>query len=87
MNNRVYADLNNADANGRVRLNCVGTIADLAEQQIRLSEGLALTLHCEDMEADGTVRYSPDENIWVAEIDWDAIRHLPSEKLSEPQGR
>ena len=27
------------------------------------------------LEADGTVAYSTEENLWVATIDWNAIRH------------
>ena len=41
---KVYADFHNADAKGRLRLNCTGTVEDLARQQIELREGLALTL-------------------------------------------
>lgn len=70
----VFADLQNADPQGRVRLICAGTVLDLAQQHIRLNDGLQLTLYCEDMEVDGVVRFSNDEQIWVAVIDWQAIR-------------
>lgn len=73
---RVFADFHNADAKGRVRLNCVGTVEDLACQKISLTEGQALILYSEDLEVDGVVRYSPKENLWVAVIDWDAIREV-----------
>ena len=33
---RIFADFNNADENGRLRLNCTGTIEDLARQKIEL---------------------------------------------------
>ena len=71
---RVYADFHSADAQGRLRLNCVGTVQDLSQQHIVLREDLCLTLVSEDLEVNGRVRFSPDENIWVAVIDWDAIR-------------
>ena len=72
----ILADFQNADPRGRLRLNCAGTISDLAAQNIVLRNGLSLTLRDENLEADGTVCFSPEEDVWVAEIDWQAIcRH------------
>jgi hypothetical protein len=80
----IYADFQNADAQGRLRLNCVGTVKDLARQQVQLSEGLLLILYSDDANeqgredrliADGTATYSQAEQCWVAVIDWDKIRH------------
>ncbi len=78
---RVYADFHNADAQGRLRLNCVGTVEDLACQQIVLRDGLLLTLYSEELEVDGRVQYSTEENLWVAVIDWDAIREVEAESI------
>ena len=78
---RVYADFHSADAKGRLRLNCVGTVQALARQRVVLKEGLCLTLVSEDLEVDGRVQFSLDENIWVAVIDWEAIRETA---LAEP---
>lgn len=75
---RIFADFHNADAKGRVRLNCIGTVQDLGRQQISLRDGQELTLYSEDLEADGQVCYSDEENLWVAVIDWNAIRRLES---------
>lgn len=47
----VYADFHNADAQGRLRLNCVGTLEDLAQQKIELRDGLLLTLYADDVDA------------------------------------
>lgn len=69
----IYADFNNADALGRLRLNCAGTIRDLASQGIVLREGLRLHLHDEELGADAQVCFSETENVWVAIIDWSAI--------------
>jgi len=89
LNPRVYADFQNADAEGRLRLNCVGTSEDLAQQQISLREGMTLTLYSDDLDdtgqldellADGVVRFSEEENCWVAAIDWSAIRHASDER-------
>lgn len=77
MNNpRVFADFHNADVQGRLRLNCIGTIEDLAHQHIKLQNGQLLTLYSEDLEAEGVVQYSEEENVWVATIDWDRIRQV-----------
>ncbi len=81
---RIYADFHNADAHGRLRLNSVGTIEDLARHQIELHEGLGLTFYSDDLDengaldkllVDGTVSFSAEEDCWVATIDWSAIRH------------
>ena len=75
-NPRIYADFQNADGQGRLRLNCRGTLDDLHRHQVSLSEGLVLTFYSEDVEVEGEVHYSTDENVWVAAIDWDAVRQF-----------
>lgn len=75
-NPRVFADFHNADVQGRLRLNCIGTIEDLAHQHIELQDGRLLTLYSEDLEVEGVVQYSQEENVWVATIDWDRIRQV-----------
>jgi hypothetical protein len=70
----VYADFHNADSRGRLRLNCLGTVHDLAQKRIVLEEGLHLLLSDDELEMDGEVHFAEDEHIWVAVIDWDAIR-------------
>ncbi|MGH7965735.1 MAG: hypothetical protein ACRERD_28625 [Candidatus Binatia bacterium] len=82
MNNlRVYADFHNADVQGRLRLNCVGTVEDLAQQQIVLRDGLLLTLYSEDLEVEGQVQYSTEENLWVAVINWNAIQEGEAQSI------
>jgi hypothetical protein len=71
---KVFADFHNADSQGRLRLNCTGTIEDLARYQVWLKDGQNLILYSEDLEVDGVVEYSTEENIWVAVINWDNIR-------------
>lgn len=92
---KVYADFHNADAKGRLRLNCIGTLKDLARQQIQLREGLVLTLYTDDadgrgnpddLEVAGVVEYSEDEKCWVAKIEWTAIRHASEERHQPPNG-
>ena len=55
---RVFADFHNADTVGRIRLNCIGTIEDLASKGISLQSGQELTLYSEELEVDGIVEYS-----------------------------
>ena len=78
---RVFADFHNAGAQGRLRLNCVGTVEDLAHQHIVLQEGLCLTLYSEALEVEGVVRYSTEEHLWVAVIDWHAIKDMSSQGM------
>jgi hypothetical protein len=73
---RVFADFHNADVEGRLRLNCIGTNEDLARHHIELKDGQLLTLYSEDVEVDGTVQYSDMEKMWVAIIDWEQIRQV-----------
>ena len=81
---RIYSDFHNADEQGRLRLNCVGTIADadgkpcedLARYRVELRDGGKLVLYSEELEVDGVVNYSANERLWVAAIDWQQIREL-----------
>ncbi len=77
MNNpRIFADFQNADVQGRLRLNCIGTIEDLSRQGTTLIDGCQLLIYNEELEADAVVEYSDEEKIWVAVIDWDQIREV-----------
>jgi hypothetical protein len=75
-NSRIFADFQNADSQGRLRLNCIGTIEDLSRQGTKLIDGENLLIYSEELEADAVVAYSDEEKIWVAEIDWDKIREV-----------
>jgi hypothetical protein len=59
-----------------LRLNCIGTIKDLARQQAELENGQQLILYSEDLEVDGVVQFSEDEKVWVATIDWKQIKQV-----------
>jgi len=73
---KIFADFHNADQQGRLRLNCVGTIEDLSRQNTKLQDGQLLTLYSEELEADGVVQYSEEESLWVAVINWQQIREV-----------
>ena len=82
---RVFADFHNADAEGRVRLNCTGTTADLARQKIVLRNGQSLIIYSEELEVEGVVHYSQKENLWTAVIDWNAIQEVEDLVPEVPQ--
>lgn len=81
---RVYADFHNLDGENRLRLQCNGTIADLARYNIPLREGLVLTFYMDDANdrgepddllIEGTVQFNDEEKCWVAAVNWSAVRH------------
>ncbi|WP_309734851.1 hypothetical protein [Chamaesiphon sp. OTE_75_metabat_556] len=82
---RVFVDFHNADEQGRLRLNCIGTIEDLSRQHTELENGQRLMLYCEDLEVDGVVQFSEDEKIWVVAIDWNQIRQV-EQLVAQSQG-
>lgn len=71
---RIFSDFHNADEKGRLRLNCTGTIEDLKRKSVEPHGGDIFTLYSEDIEVEGVVEYSSEENLWVASIDWEAIK-------------
>jgi hypothetical protein len=73
---RIFVDFHNADEQGRLRLNCIGTLEDLASQHAELENGQRITLYGEELEADGVVQFSENEKIWIAAIDWNQIRQV-----------
>lgn len=75
---RVFADFHNSDTQGRVRLNCAGTVQDLTRLGIALREGMQLLLSSYELETEAVVSFSPTEGLWVAKIDWNNIRDRES---------
>ncbi|MGD0628465.1 MAG: hypothetical protein ABR987_03890 [Terracidiphilus sp.] len=73
---KIFVDFNNADEQGRIRLNTVGTIRDLSRLEIVLREDAELLLSSYELEVEGRATYSDSERIWVASIDWNKVREL-----------
>lgn len=69
----IYADFNNADEEGYVRLNADGTARDLTQQGIVLEPGLSLLLADGDMTAQSTVIAPGKEGVWRASIVWSEL--------------
>ena len=73
---KLFADFNNADRQGRVRLNTNGTFADIKRLNIELKENMQVFLDDDDsLTTIGNIKYSDEEKIWVAEINWNNIHH------------
>lgn len=71
----IFVDFNNADTEGRVRLNVQRALADLTAQHIELKNGLQLLLDDEQgLKVIGIIQFSASENIWVAKIDWNDLK-------------
>jgi hypothetical protein len=72
---KLFADFNNADQQGRVRLNTNGTFEDIKKLGLELKEGIEVLLDDNDsLTTIGKIKYSDEEKIWVAEISWDNIK-------------
>ena len=75
MSNRpvIYADFNNCDPQGRVRLNTVGSLRNLASTGVRLEDGMPLHVTDNELGVNGTAEFSKEENIWTARFDWNQL--------------
>ncbi len=92
---KVYADFQNLDDSNRLRLTCAGTREDLERQCIELHEGLVLTFYMDDaddrgepdeLRTEGVVHYDERASIWVASVDWSAVRHASDEESRSGPG-
>lgn len=76
---KIYADFNNSDELGRVRLNTVGSLEDLDRNRGELTEGLKVTLYTPgEFEVQGVLLF--EDGIWRSVPDWETIRY------DEPKG-
>jgi hypothetical protein len=64
----IFADFNNRDKDGCLRLNTVGTVADLARFSILLKDGLQLSVSDGDLVAQIAVRAPGDEGVWRGQL-------------------
>jgi len=85
---RIYADFNGLcrpDRTGgrpAVALDTLGTLRDLTNAGLRLTEGLQLTVYDwsdeeEDLEARATARYDWNDSLWWAELGPDGYAYVP----------
>jgi hypothetical protein len=72
---KIFTDFQNADKSGRIRLNVNGAIRDIQKLNIESREGMQIILDDEEgLSAIGEIKFSKEENIWVAEINWDTLK-------------
>lgn len=87
---RIYADFNGLIAGVRnpartaVVLDTFGTVRDLANAGVVLREGLELIVYDEsdedeELEGHGTAHYDPVQRWWVAELDEQGVRYVPTQ--------
>jgi hypothetical protein len=72
----IYADFQNSDQEGFVRLNTAGALADLARLSVTLANGLSVVISDGELLSKAKVRDPGVEGIWQAQIDWEAITRL-----------
>ena len=87
MKPRLYADFQNLDDEGRIRLNTQGTLRDLARLNRTLTDGAPVVLYTDDADEEGraddllidAVARRTADGTWVADADWDSLRHASDE--------
>jgi len=72
----IYVDFQDADPEGRARLNTVGSIEDLNRQGVVLKDGLVVRLYDDEFELQGIVEFSGREHMWVARHNWEDRKPL-----------
>ena len=77
---KLFADFNNADRDGFVRLNTAGTRRDLATLGSVLVDGLEVQLSDGELIVDAVVVPPGAEGVWRARIDWDQLKPVQDEK-------
>lgn len=70
----IYADFQNADVDGYVRLNTAGTLNDLAVGGLSLFEGLRVNLSDGELKTEAVVVPPGSEGVWRARIDWAGLQ-------------
>lgn len=72
---RIYADFNNVDENGRLRLNVQGALDDIARLAVPLLAGDQVTLSDGELEVEGSIEPSGTvPAFWTGRIDWSHVR-------------
>jgi hypothetical protein len=73
---RIYADFNHRDADGRVVLDTIGSLADVKKFDGLLAEGMDVRLYMEDeFEVEAILVF---ERVWLAIPRYSTLRHRKS---------
>jgi hypothetical protein len=71
---RIYADFNNADKKGRIRLNTKGALEDFRALGAGPTVGMHVLLYdTDEFCTEGIIEHDELEG-WVAQIDWDKLQ-------------
>lgn len=71
---QIWGDFNNQDENDLVRLDSVGSLADIKKFGTKLHNGLRVRISDGDLEADGILEFT--DGIWRAKILWETRKDL-----------
>ncbi len=88
MDTSLYADFQNVDPEGRIRLNTTGILEDLARHGLTLTQGRPVQLYTDDGDSDrglaidGIVELDSVEGSWVAHVDWSRLVRIESQSLA-----
>jgi hypothetical protein len=69
----IFVDFHNADAEGYVRLNTNGTVADISRFGIVLQEGMNLSVSDGEITIAGIVHEPGAEGVWRLAVDWKEV--------------
>jgi hypothetical protein len=72
---RIYADINNCEENGKVRLNTHGSLSNLFKREKKIHTGMLVWLHDEEFEVESKLEYDQKWKIWLGEPNWSTIRY------------
>ena len=98
MKPRIYADFNKLDKDRNAILVCFGTKKDLDEQNLKLVQGLEVTLYQTDdldeegnpdcLEVDAVIEYDCINNFWIGVFEWEELdyRSIRNNTLRENKG-
>lgn len=76
MSIRIYADFNNCEEGGKVRLNTNGSLNDLSQVKGKIEQGMFVWLYDEEFEVLTKLEYHPKWKIWLGEPNWSTIRYF-----------
>ncbi|MCZ6681058.1 MAG: hypothetical protein O7E52_27880 [Candidatus Poribacteria bacterium] len=72
----IYADFNNCEENGKVRLNTNGSLSDLSEVNDKIHPDMSVWLYDEEFEVEAKLEYNQKWKIWLGAPNWSTIRYF-----------
>ncbi len=72
---RLWADFDNSDEDGRINLNCVGSLASIGALASPLRPGTRVLLSDDQVEVEGVIEFDDAHGVWVAIPDWSTIEN------------